>query len=138
MEIKIITYFSIVAEDRAGVLVEINSHLKNAGVALEGIWGFRNTERGADVFVIPREVAQFPPAAREAGWEFTEGTCFRITGEDKTGALVDLLNKIAEENINLYLANAIAMGSEYTCYLWGDEKDVVAMSHILGVRSPLS
>ena len=137
METNLVTYFSIIAKDKAGELARVSARLMNAEVDCEGIWGFSIGMGTADILVIPRDVKHFKEVAEEANWNFSESSCFRIRGQDKTGALVDLLDEFAQAGFNLHAVDAMAMGKDFSCYIWAKDQDIVPIAQLLGLRSPL-
>lgn len=137
MDIRLEPFFAIDAEDQPGLLARVTATLLEAEVDMEGMWGFGKSAGSAEIIAVPRDVPRFKNVAADAGWKLREGSCFRIDGVDKIGALVDILNRIASEGINLQWVDAMAVGDRFGCYLWGDEKDVITIGQLLGVRSLL-
>ena len=90
----------------------------------------------AEIFCVPRDVKHFKEVAKSCAWKITEGCCFRIDGTDRTGALVDLLNRFAAQGINLQGVDAMAVDDKFGCYIWAKEDDVITIAEMLGVRSP--
>lgn len=137
MQIEPATYYSIDTEDKTGQLAEINAALLEKNVPLRAIWGFGTTGGSAKVVVVPNDPESFKIATRNFNWKLTEGGCFWITGQDKTGALVDLLKKIAKENLSILALDAVALEGKFGCYILASEQDYSAIAQVLGVRTAL-
>ena len=138
MQIQEELYFSISAKDAPGEMARITAKLMRGGVEMEGIWGFSTGRGAAEVVSIPRDPDHFQSVAGEAGWHVRQGQCFRIEGQDSTGALVTILENLANEGINLQVVDALAVEGNFACYLWGREDDAVQISQVLGLRTPLA
>lgn len=138
MEIHPETYFSIFTKDEPGKLAKIMAVLTEQGIDLSGLWGFGEAYGNAQVVAVPHDHDKFRKVADQAGWKITEGICFRLEGENKTGALVEILNKIAEEKLNIVALDAISVDDQFGCYLWGSDSDEVTLSQVLGLRVPLT
>ncbi|MCB0330962.1 MAG: hypothetical protein KDD70_14930 [Bdellovibrionales bacterium] len=137
MDVSTVTYFTIFLNDKAGQLATISATLLENEVSLHGIWGFGTSLGNAQVQVIPVDPSQFKNVARNKQWSIKEGTCFYLHGQDKTGALVDVLNKIAEHDIFIVALDALAVDGQFGCYLWGSDEDHVELSQVLGLKSAL-
>ncbi len=131
MDIKRATYFGILTEDQPGELARFAKRMAEHEINLAGVWGFGIGRGNAEIIAIPRDPAAFKNAVRGAGWVVREGSCFHLTGEDQAGALADTLDRIAQEGINLYAVDAMGFGTDYSAYVWCDEKDVELLRKIL-------
>ncbi|MCB0337448.1 MAG: hypothetical protein KDD62_14125 [Bdellovibrionales bacterium] len=137
MHIKKELYYSIAIKDAPGALAGITAHLMQAEVNMHGFWGFGMGRGSAQIIAVPDDTEKFVQVAHDAGWQISEGVCFRIEGQDKTGALVDILNQISNEKINLYAVDAIAIDGNFGCYIWGEDGNAESIAQILGLSSPL-
>ena len=131
MEIKRVKYFSIPVEDRPGELARMARKLSEANVDLAGLWGFGVGQGKARIMTVPNNSEQFKQTAKQAGWTIQEGTCFQVMGEDRVGALVETLDRVANEGINLHAVDAIAIAGRFGCYVWSEDKDVERLSKVL-------
>ena len=137
MQIYRETCFVIAAKDRPGEVARVTACLMKAEVYLKGIWGFGMGQGSAQVIAVPEDVSAFHVAAQKEDWRAEEHVCFRLEGEDTTGALVDILEKIAAEKINLHAVDAIAVEGSFGCYLWGGDSEVELIAQVLGLSTPL-
>ncbi|MCO6431964.1 MAG: hypothetical protein J5J00_13985 [Deltaproteobacteria bacterium] len=136
MRIRKERYFSIQGHNRPGELSSITASLMSAGVDCSGIWGFGTGSEGAEIVVVPRHPQDFKELAQRQQWNMTEGICFHLEGADKTGALVDILNKISKEKINLKAVDAIAVEDDFGCYIWAPDEESEHVAQILGLSTP--
>lgn len=132
------TYYAIACESKPGALAQINADLMQAKVCLLGIWGFDRQNAQSEVYVIPEDNDTFKSVAAKKGWKISEHACFRLEGEDSTGALVETLNMIAKRGISLMAVDAITLGGQFGCYLWPKDEDVQELEEVLGLRSFLA
>ena len=136
MEITREKFFSIAEKDKVGALARVTAHLMDSGVEMSGVWGFGVGQGRAQIIAVPTDVERFHEVAADAGWQVTEGVCFRLEGEDKPGALVDILNSLANEGVNLHAVDAMALDGSFGCYIWAEDEDVSAIAQTLGLSSP--
>lgn len=131
MDISRATYFVIATEDKPGQLARFSETTSAHEVNLEAVWSFGTGRGNAEILAIPKNPYDFRALAEESGWVFREGSCFRLTGEDRPGALADTLDRIAQEGINLHAVNAMAFGTQYTAYVWCGERDFEQIRKLL-------
>jgi hypothetical protein len=137
MNIQRETYFAIEAEDKPGTLALITATLMEEGVDMSGVWGFGLGDGSAKVMAVPRSIPAFKKVAKAAGWNINEHICFHLEGDDRPGALVEILHKISSEGLNLNAVDAIGVEGQFGCYIWSNDDDVIPISEILGLRTPL-
>lgn len=138
MDINRATYFKIAADHKPGKLASITATLMEENVSMHGLWGHGLSKTEAQVIAIPHDKKKFKSVAEKAEWVLHEGVCFHIEGQDKTGALVDLLQKIAEEGINLMALDSISMDGHFGCYIWAEDEDSETLAQLLGLSVPLA
>lgn len=131
MEITSVSYFSIESKDKPGEVARFTSTLKEENLDLAGLWGLSLGDGEAQIIAIPKDPDKFASAAQRAGIIATRGTCFRVVGEDRIGALADILENVAARGINLYAIDAISLGDQFASYLWAKEHDVDVVREII-------
>ncbi len=131
MDIQRTQYFSIAVEDKPGELARFARKMKAANVNLSGVWGFGIGQSKAQIFAVPQDVEKFKQAAKAGGLSIKEGMCFRLAGEDKVGALLDILERVASEGINLHAVDALALEGRFAAYIWAQDKDVEKLDRLL-------
>jgi hypothetical protein len=132
MEIQRVKYYSIGIEDKPGELARFSRKMKEADVNLAGVWGFGTGPGKGQILAIPQDAEKFSQAARSEGWTITEGSCFRLEGEDRVGALQETLDRVAREGINLHAVDALAIRGRFAAYVWAKAEDVERLGKILG------
>ena len=132
--IRIVDYFYIEAPDKPGEALKVLKQLKETGVNLEAFSGFPKGRR-AQLDFIPSDPAAFKAAAKKAKWKVVgPKKGFVIQGEDRVGAVADLLEKLAAANINVTATDAIcAGGGRYGVLLWVKARDVKKAAKAFGI-----
>jgi hypothetical protein len=131
MDVQRATYFLMATEDRPGQLARFAKKMSEEEINLAAAWSFGTGRGNAEIMAIPRDPHPFRQIAQQSGWSFREGSCFHLSGEDRTGALADTLDRIAQEGINLHAVDAIGFQDRYSAYLWCDEKDFETLRSVL-------
>lgn len=126
-------YFYIEAPDKPGEGARALAVLKQAGVNLVAFSGFPKGRKSRLDFV-PSDPAAFRQAAKQAKWKVVgPKTCFVIQGEDRVGALADILAKLAGAKINVTATDAICTGDgRFGVLLWVKPRDVNRAAKALG------
>jgi hypothetical protein len=134
--IRLVDYFYIETSDIPGEAARVLSMLKDASVHLLAFHGFPAGRR-AQLDFVPSDSAAFKAAAKNARLPLVgPKKAFVIEGEDRTGALVDYLVKLAAEKINVTATTALGAGAgRFGAILWVKARDVKRAASVLGVGS---
>jgi len=132
--VKRVQYFYTEVADKPGEGARLLAALEEAGVNLLAFSGFPHGSRRAQVDFIPADPAAFRACARKAKLKLTgPKTGFLIQGEDRVGALVELMAKLAEARINVTACEAVAAGEgHYGAILWVKPGEVQKAARVLG------
>lgn len=132
-EIKRVDYFYIEVSDKPGEGARALATLRDAGVNLLAFSGFPEA-RKAQLDFVPADAAAFRQAAKKAGWKVTgPKKAFLIAGDDRVGAVAEMLEKLAEAKINVTAVDALcAGGGRYGAILWVEPRDVTRAARVLG------
>jgi len=135
MAVRKASYYSMKVPQRPGSGAQLLAQLKAAKVNLLAFTGFP-AGGGAQVDFIPKDNARFTQAARKAKMKLSaRKTVFLAQGNDKVGALTQILGKLAKEKINLVSLQAVTAGKgRYGAMFWVKAKDVVRASRVLKAR----
>ena len=133
LTVKRVKSFVIDAENKPGVLAQYLKGLRDGGVNLKGLWGFATIGGNAKIHCIPDDEGKFLQACKKMGKEPRARTSFYVSGEDRAGALCELLDKVAVANINFNALDAISSGNSFGAYIWGDRTNSDALGKALGV-----
>ena len=136
MKISKEKFFVITSNNQPGELARVNATLMEERVDCSGIWGFPVHGKSAEITVLPRNPTKFIDTAKRAQWETREGVCFHLEGADATGALVDILRKLADDGINLQAVDAMAVEGKFGCCLWVSDAETEHVSQVLGLSTP--
>ncbi|HVK55105.1 MAG TPA: ACT domain-containing protein [Burkholderiales bacterium] len=133
--VRKVDYFSMAVSDKAGQGVNLLDALAEAEVNLLAFTGFPRG-RKAQVDFIPEDARKFTSVAKKAGWEFNpKKTGFLVQGDDRPGALAELLRPLAEAGVNVTAMDAVVAGEgRYGAILWVKPEDVTKASKLLGVK----
>jgi len=131
--IRLVDYFYIELGDQPGEGARALSMLKGAGINLIAFHGFP-AHRRAQLDFVPSDAGAFKVAAKAAKWKVTgPKRAFVIEGEDRTGALVDHLAKLAQAKINVTASSAVVAGAgRFGAILRVKPRDVKRAAKVLG------
>ena len=129
-----VDYFYIETPDKPGEAARALSTLKDAGINLLAFTGFPKGRRSQLDF-IPADPAAFVKVAKKAGWKpSAKKSGFLIQGEDRPGAVADILAKLADAKINVTAVDAVCAGADrYGAILWVKPPDLKRAAKVLGV-----
>ena len=132
--IRRVDYFYIETPNRPGEAARALSTLKDAGVNLLAFTGFPKGRR-AQLDFIPADPVALVKAAKKARWKLSaKKSGFLIQGEDRTGAVADILGRLADAKINVTAVDAVCAGMErYGAILWVKPRDLKRAAKALGV-----
>ncbi|MEK6583432.1 MAG: hypothetical protein AABY66_01125 [Nitrospirota bacterium] len=131
--IRKVAYYKTEVSNKAGEGARILGILKDAGVNLLAFSGFPSGRR-AQIDFIPEDDAAFKTAAKKAGLKMgAKKTGFLVQGDDRVGAVSDIMTKVAEAGINITALDAIvAGGGRYGVIFWVKSEDVRKTAKLIG------
>jgi hypothetical protein len=132
--IQLVDYFYMEAPDKPGEGARLLALFKGAGVNLLAFSGFPKGRR-AQLDFMPADPAAFKAAAKKNKLKLVgPKKGFLIQGDDRVGALADLLAKLAGAKINVTATDAVCAGAgRYGALLWVKPRDVKRAAKVLGV-----
>ncbi|MBI3016014.1 MAG: hypothetical protein HYY65_13365 [Candidatus Tectomicrobia bacterium] len=132
--IRLVDYFYIETPDKPGEAVRVLNQLKDAGVNLLAFSGFPKGRR-AQLDFVPADPAAFKAVAKKNKWKATgPKKCFHIQGDDRVGALAEVMQKLVEAKINVTATDAVCAGENYYgVILWVKPLDVRRAAKALGI-----
>ncbi len=130
---RLVDYFHVETPNRPGEAANVLARIKAEGVNLLAFSGFPRGRRSQLDF-IPADSEAFKKAARRAGVKFSlRKTGFLIQGDERVGALADVLGKLAAATINVTAVDAVCAGGDsYGAILWVKPPDVRRAAKALG------
>ena len=132
--IRQVDYYYVETPNKPGEAARALAAVKEAGVNLLAFSGFPHGRRSQLDF-IPEDPAAFVKAARKAGLKLSaRKTGFLIQGEDRVGAIGDVLGKLAAARINVTAVDAVCAGEQrYGAILWVKPPDRKRAAKALGI-----
>lgn len=131
--VKRVDYFYLAVPDKPGEAARVLSTLKEAGVNLVAFCGFPEG-RGAQLDFVPADAAAFKQVAKKAKWKLTgPKRAFLIQGDDRVGAVADVLGTLAGAKINVVGTQALCAGAgRYGAILWVAPRDYNRAAKAIG------
>jgi hypothetical protein len=131
--VRTVQYFYVQAPNKPGVGADLLGELQRAGINLIAFSGFPSG-RGAQIDFVPQDAAAFRAVARKAKWKLVgPKRVFLIEGEDRQGAVAEVMGKLAQAKINVTAVDAVCAGAgRYGALLWVDPKAVSRAARVLG------
>ena len=125
-------YFSMETPNKVGEGARILGALRDAGVNLVAFTGFPSGRR-AQVDFIPSDTAQFKAAARQLKLKLgPRKTVFLAHGDDRSGAIAEICEKLANAGINMIAMDAVAVDGRYGAIFWVESRSVNKAAKVLG------
>lgn len=131
--IRSAAYFKMTVPHKAGTAADVLGRLRDAGVDLLAFSGFPRG-RAAQLDFVVTDAGAFKAAAKTARVKVTgPKTCFVVSGEDRPGAVADLMAALDRAKINVTAVDAACAGSgRYGAILWVKPRDVKKAAQVLG------
>ena len=126
-------YFSMQVSNRVGEAMRLLKGLRDNGVNLLAFTGFPNG-RKAQVDLIPENTAALRRAATKMKLSLgKKKTVFLLQGDDRVGALANMLEKLAAARISMTAMDAACAGKgRYGAMFWVKPKDVARAARAIG------
>jgi hypothetical protein len=128
-------YFAIQVPNRPGAGARMLAGLKAEGVNLIAFTGFPNGKT-AQVDLVPERTAALRRAAKKLKLRLGKRkTCFVVRGDDRVGALSNLMQRLAAARINVTALDAVIAGKgRYGAVFWVKPQNVARTSRLLRAR----
>lgn len=126
--------YSVIVPNKPGKGAHLLSTLKEAGVNFVGIWGYPVGKSKARIDLVAEDSALLKKAAKQLKIEIgKKQAVFHVTGEDRPGAVAEVLAKLASKEINVYAVQALCAGNgRFGTLIQVDEDDVKKANKVLG------
>lgn len=131
-KVQRIQYYHTVVPDKPGAGAKMLDVFKDAGASLQAVIGFPQG-RQAQIDLVPADAVSFKAVAKSAKIKLVgPKSAFLIQGDDRAGALAEVVGKLAKANINITAVHAIAaQDHHYGAILWVKPKDVNKAAKLL-------
>src|SRR5688572_22807705 len=109
--VRKVGYRYVTTPDKPGEGARVLSALRDAGVNLMAFHAFPVGGGRSQLDFVPGDERAFQDAAKKAHLELSEQkTVFLVEGDDRQGAMADLLGKLAASGTNVTAVDAIKAG----------------------------
>ena len=131
--IRKVDYYYTSAPDKPGGGARILGALRDAGVNLLAFTAFPSARRSQLDFV-PADSAALVAACRAAKIKLSpRKTAFLIDGDDRVGAVAEIMEKLGAAKLNVTAIDAVCTGAgRYGAILWVKPRDVKKAAGVLG------
>ncbi|MGH8751395.1 MAG: hypothetical protein ACREUV_06790 [Burkholderiales bacterium] len=132
--IRKVEYFTANVSNKPGAAVSALMALRDANVNLLAFSGFPRAGK-AQIDFIPEDSAALKAAAKRTKLKLSsKKTGFLVQGDDRVGALLDTLDKLAQAKVNITALDAVTAGAgRYGAVFWVKSKDVAKTARLLGI-----
>jgi len=132
--VRQVDYFYVQVPHRAGEAAKALRTLKDAGVNLLAFSGFPEGRR-AQLDFIPADPAASKSVAKANKWKVVGPKHgFLIQGDDRVGAIADVVGTLADAKINVTAIDAICADGRYGALCWVVARDVKRAAQVLGAQ----
>ena len=134
-KVRKIPYYCVEVPHTAGQGTKLLSALKEAGVNLLAFSGFPSVGGKAQLDFVPENTDAFVKVMKAQDVKLSEKkNALLIQGDDRAGAVVDVLGKLAAQNISVTAGQAVSAGEKrWGMILWVSPADYAKASKALGV-----
>jgi hypothetical protein len=131
--IRKVDYYYTTTTDKPGEGTRLLTALKQAGVGLLALHGFPSA-RKAQIDFVPVDPAAFVAAAKTARIKLSKPkTAFLVEGDDRAGAVGDVMARLSAININVTAISGVCAGmGRYGAIIWVKPRDVKKAAAALG------
>lgn len=130
--VRQVDYFYIEVPNKVGAGAKVLRALKDAGVNLVAFSGFPAGRR-AQLDFFPTDPTAFKTVAKANRWKLVgPKRGFLVQGDDRVGAMADLVGKLAEANINVIAIDAVSIDGRYGALCWVAPRDMKKAAQLVG------
>jgi hypothetical protein len=135
--IRAVDYYYTTTSDKAGEGAKLLGVLRDARTNLLALSAFPS-KRKTQVDFVPTDSAAFLAVAKAGKVKLSRPKkVFLIQGDDRIGAIQEILAKLASAKINVTAVQGVsAGGGRYGALLWVDQKNVKKAATALGATTP--
>jgi len=109
-DIRVVDHYSASIPNKMGEGARVLAVLRDSGVNFIAFWGYKHGEGRAQLEFIPEDSATLVAAAKQAKLRLRKGTALYIHGDDRPGAIADILAKLAGAHINVAAVQGVCGG----------------------------
>ena len=134
-KLRKVDYFYAMMPNTPGQGAKVMNALAAAGVNLLAFSAFP-VDRQAQLDLVPKSSAKLMKAAKSMGLKLShKKTGFLLTGKDRVGAVIAVLDKLALAKINVTAIDAVATGDgRFGALFWVKPANVAKTAKLLGAK----
>ena len=134
--IRVVDYYYTTTPDKPGEGAQQLRALRDARANLLALSAFPS-KRKIQVDFVPADAASFVAAAKAAKIKLSRPKkAFLVQGDDRVGAIQEILAKLASAKINVTAIQGVAAGGgRYGAILWVDQKNIKKATTALGATT---
>lgn len=131
--VRQVEYFYMEVPNKVGEGAKVLQTLKEVGVNLVAFSGFPAGRR-AQLDFFPADPAAFKGVARANRWKLVgPKRGFLVQGDDRIGAVADLVGRLAGANISVIAIDAVSIYERYGALCWVAPRDIKKAAAVLGL-----
>ena len=105
--------YSVTVSNKPGKGARLLAAFKEAGVNFIGVWGYPVGKSKSRIDLVAEDPVLLKKIAKKLEIDLgKKETVFHVSGEDRLGAVAEILEKLAEKDINIYAAQALCAGEK--------------------------
>ena len=128
---QLVSFFALTIPNRPGELARFADQLHGADIHLLGLWGYASGQDEPRLSCVPKIPGAFRRWARSEELSVEEGQAFYLRDEERPGAMVETLDRIASVGINVTAIECVSSGDAFGWFLWADQSDMEALQELL-------
>ncbi len=133
--VRVVDYFYVTVPDRPGEGARLLETLRQENVNLLAFSAFPEGRKTQADFV-PEDRAAFKRVAKKAKWKVVGPKhAFLVQGDDRLGAIADLVGRLAAAKINVTALDAVSVHGRYGAIFWVAPKDLKMTMKIVNAMS---
>ena len=134
-KVRAVEYYYASVPDEPGTALKVLAQLQQAGVNLLAFLAFPSEKGRSQLDLVPENVGALKDAAGKASIRLTgPRKAFVVQGDDRVGAVAEVIKKLADAKVNITASTAAAAGGgRYGMILWVAQGDYAKASKALGV-----
>jgi hypothetical protein len=122
---KKVGYFYVTGPDKPGEGARVLTALREGGVNLLAFHAFPSGGGQSQLDFVPADERAFQDAAKKAKLKLSgRKTVFLVEGDDRPGAVAELLERLATAGTNVTAFDAVRAGPRFGALIWVKEADV--------------
>ena len=130
-----VPYYYTTATDTPGEGARLLGALRDAGANLLAFHAFPLGGGETQLDFVPADERAFREATGKAGVSISERkTLFLVEGDDRPGAVAELLKKVGEAGANVTAMDAVISGGRFGALIWVKPADLDKAAKALGAK----